>query len=122
MFDADRHHWEPFDSHRLELAVTGSQARLCPVVLFSRGQDLRTALHHYPAELAPVVIVMVGNDSDERILPNVGDTLERRSGLFLRLLVDAEIHRVPRHHEADGYHVGVRAGIRGGQACNPLPG
>ncbi len=121
MFDADCDHREPFDSHVVELPVTGTQARLCPIMLITRIQHLRTSLHHYPAELAPVVIVMVGNERDEGIFPHVGDTFQRRSGYSLRLLVDGEVHRVPRRHETYRYHVGTTAGIRGGQACNPLP-
>ena len=120
MFNTDCDHWKCFDHHIFELSVSGPQARLCPVVLITGFQDVRVTLHHDPAELTPVVIVAIDHERDEGILPYVGDTLQHYTRFSLRLFIDSEVQRVSICHEADWYYVGARAGIRGGQACDPL--
>ena len=97
--------------------VINLRGAVIPIIDLRRRFDL-------PAEECPhrrIVIVMIDDERDERILPYVGDAFERCPGFSLVLLVNAEVHRVPDHHEADRYHVRMSTGVRGGQTCNPLP-
>jgi len=120
MFDADCHHREFFDAHGGQLRVAGAQTGLGAVMLVTRRQLFGKAPHHYPGESPPVFIVMVENQCYAGIFPYVGDAFQRRPRASLGLLVDGEVHRIPRRQKTNRYDVGTPAGIRGGQTCDPL--
>ncbi len=89
-------------------------------MLVAAVQHLGAALHHDPAEPAPVLVVAIRDERDERVLANVGYAFQAHRRASLRLLVDGEVQSVPVDDEADGYHVRMTGGIGRREARNPL--
>jgi len=66
------------DQHRLELRVAGPKQRLRIVVLTSLSEDLGAPAQHDPAELLPVLIVVIDDDGDRWVLGNIAQAILRR--------------------------------------------
>src|SRR5208282_5270643 len=78
-------------NHRAVLRILVAQAAQGRHVLLGSFDDPRASVNQDEGQMRPVLLVMIDQQRDARVLGDIAHPLERRSGPALGLLVDYEV-------------------------------
>ena len=82
--------------------------------------DAGPAVHPHPPELVPVVVVVIGEERDPRVLPDVAEPLQLHRRL--RLVVDRDVDQVVIDRERDRHQIRLPVGPGRRQPRHPCGG